>query len=77
MEQIFEKKINRSCACCWRTSDYPIHIRSNVIFNYVDTELNRLEKLTENDIEKMRAQRLESMKQDHKKRQEWLANGKF
>jgi len=23
----------------------------------------------------MRAQRLESMKQEHKKRQEWLANG--
>ena len=37
--------------------------------------MNRLEKLSENDIEKMRAERLESMKQEHKKRQEWLANG--
>lgn len=27
-------------------------------------------------MEKFRAQRLESMKQEHKKRQEWLANGK-
>ncbi len=25
----------------------------------------------------MRAQRLESMKQEHKKRQEWLVNGKY
>ncbi|CAF1434544.1 unnamed protein product [Adineta steineri] len=41
----------------------------------VDDELNRLEKLTESDIEKMRNQRLETMKQEHKKRQEWLANG--
>ncbi|CAF4107062.1 unnamed protein product, partial [Adineta steineri] len=29
----------------------------------VDDELNRLEKLTESDIEKMRNQRLETMKQ--------------
>jgi hypothetical protein len=34
-----------------------------------------LEKLSEPDVEKMRAQRLETMKQEHKKRQEWLANG--
>jgi hypothetical protein len=37
--------------------------------------LNRLEKLTEGDIERMRNQRLESMKQEHKKRQDWLTHG--
>ena len=42
----------------------------------VDAELTRLEKLSEGDIERMRAQRIESMKQDHKKRQEWLTQGK-
>lgn len=41
----------------------------------LDAELSRLEKLSENDIERMRAQRLETMKQEHKKRQEWITNG--
>jgi len=36
-----------------------------------------LEQLTENDIEKMRTQRLEAMKQEHKKRQDWMANGRI
>jgi len=46
-------------------------------FCQVDAELNRLEQLTENDIEKMRTQRLEAMKQEHKKRQDWMANGRI
>lgn len=43
----------------------------------LDAELTRFEKLSDEDIERMRAQRLEAMKQDHKKRQDWLANGKI
>ncbi|CAF1135613.1 unnamed protein product [Rotaria sordida] len=60
MEQVFEQKLMQA---------------AQAVEEQVDAELNRLEKLTEEDVEKFRAQRLESMKQEHKKRQEWLANG--
>ncbi|CAF0880124.1 unnamed protein product [Adineta steineri] len=60
MEQVFGQKLMEA---------------AQIAEEQVDAELNRLEKLTENDIEKMRNQRLESMKQEHKKRQEWMANG--
>ncbi|CAF0775300.1 unnamed protein product [Adineta ricciae] len=60
MEQVFEQKLMQA---------------AQAVEEQVDAELHRLEKLSENDIEKMRAQRLEAMKQDHKKRQEYIANG--
>ncbi|UJR22959.1 hypothetical protein I4U23_025986 [Adineta vaga] len=60
MEQVFEQKLREA---------------TQAVEEKVDAELNRLEKLTETDIEKMRAERLNSMKHEHKKRQEWLANG--
>jgi len=60
MEQVFEQKLIQA---------------TQAVEEQLDAELNRLEKLSEGDIEKMRAQRLESMKHEHKKRQEWLANG--
>ncbi|CAF0949491.1 unnamed protein product [Rotaria sp. Silwood1] len=60
MDQVFEQKLMQA---------------AQAVEEQVDAELNRLEKLSDDDIEKMRAQRLESMKQEHKKRQEWLANG--
>ncbi|CAF3174665.1 unnamed protein product [Rotaria socialis] len=60
MEQVFEQKLMQA---------------AQAVEEQVDAELNRLEKLTEEDMEKIRSQRLESLKQEHKKRQEWMANG--
>ncbi|CAF1296367.1 unnamed protein product [Adineta ricciae] len=60
MDQVLEQKLRQA---------------AQAVEEQVDAELNRLDKLSETDIEKMRAERLESMKQEHKKRQEWLANG--
>lgn len=60
MDQVFQQKLIQA---------------TNAIEEQVDAELSRLEKLTEEDVEKMRAQRLQAMKQEHKKRQDWLTNG--
>ncbi|CAF0951291.1 unnamed protein product [Didymodactylos carnosus] len=60
MEQLLEKQLMQA---------------TEVIENQIDAEINRLEKMTEDDMEKVREQRLETMKKEHKKKQEWLTNG--
>lgn len=77
MEQVFEQKLMQATQAVEAQVRTFIRTKQSIerVFIQLDAELNRLEKLSENDIEKMRAQRLESLKQEHKKRQEWLANG--
>ena len=41
----------------------------------VDAELQRLEALTEDDLEEVRRKRLEALKRGAAKRQEWAARG--
>lgn len=83
MEEIFEKKLIQAAQAVEQqvivavSSLFFFSIQKNLVFCQVDAELNRLEQLTENDIEKMRNQRLEAMKQEHKKRQDWMANGRI
>lgn len=41
----------------------------------VDAKINKLETMDEDDLERLRARRLEHMKRQADKRQEWLSRG--
>lgn len=48
---------------------------AKIVEEQIDEEINRLEKLDEDDLEVLRQRRIAGMKKQAAKKQEWLANG--
>ncbi|XP_068602900.1 thioredoxin domain-containing protein 9 [Brachionichthys hirsutus] len=52
-----------------------LELSSKIIEENIDAQLNKLQELDEDDIERLREKRLEALKKAQKQKQEWLSKG--